>query len=185
MRCYNKSCPMYNEQYEDGCNMVDYDYEDFENVCPDFMPETLPKMRCGNKRCDNYNSSNLSGCTTMTSIAHCPEMTPDPRVIVDDVPDSPHISRTSTKTKYEQIGTEIGRLVDEKQIAYGDSFGKTDKFIELLYPNGVKPYQYSDALALVRIFDKMMRIATKKDAFGESPFKDIAGYAMLGYGKDR
>ena len=185
MRCYNKSCPMYNEQYEDGCNIatdhVDYDYEDFENVCPDFMPETLPKMRCGNKRCDNYNSSNLSGCTTMTSIAHCPEMYPDLSLLGTVDPAPVH----TPQSKYKKIGTEIGRLVDEKQIAYGDSFGKTDKFIELLYPNGVKPYQYSDALALVRIFDKMMRIATKKDAFGESPFKDIAGYAMLGYGKDR
>ncbi len=35
-------------------------------------------------------------------------------------------------------------------------------------------------LALVRIFDKMKRIATQKDAFGESPFKDIAGYGLLG-----
>jgi cell division protein FtsB len=29
----------------------------------------------------------------------------------------------------------------------------------------------------------MMRIATDKDAFGESPFQDIAGYGLLGLQK--
>ena len=43
-----------------------------------------------------------------------------------------------------------------------------------------KPDQYTDMLAVVRIFDKLFRIATRKDAFGESPFKDIAGYGLLG-----
>jgi hypothetical protein len=31
---------------------------------------------------------------------------------------------------------------------------------------------------------KLFRIATKKDAFGESPFKDIAGYGILGVAND-
>lgn len=35
-------------------------------------------------------------------------------------------------------------------------------------------------LAITRIVDKLFRIATDKDAFGESPFKDIAGYGILG-----
>lgn len=37
-------------------------------------------------------------------------------------------------------------------------------------------------LAIVRVFDKMMRIATDKDAFGEDPWRDIAGYAILLHG---
>ena len=82
--------------------------------------------------------------------------------------------------KFEALGTEIGKLVDEKNAAYGDSFAKCDQFLLLLYPRGVKPEQYSDMLALVRIFDKQMRIATNKDALGESPFRDIAGYGILG-----
>ena len=32
----------------------------------------------------------------------------------------------------------------------------------------------TDKQALIR------RIATRKDAFGESPFKDIAGYGLIG-----
>lgn len=35
-------------------------------------------------------------------------------------------------------------------------------------------------LCIVRIFDKLMRIANKKDAFAESPYADLAGYALLG-----
>lgn len=82
-------------------------------------------------------------------------------------------------TKYEEIAIKIGQLVDEKNATYGDAFNKSGEFLKLLYPNGVKPEQYSDMLALVRIFDKQMRIATAKDALGENPFKDIAGYGIL------
>lgn len=82
-------------------------------------------------------------------------------------------------TKYETIGQKIGALVDRKNQAYGDSFNQSHQFLELLYPDGVKVEQYSDMLALVRMFDKMMRIANKKEAFDENPFKDLAGYAIL------
>jgi hypothetical protein len=40
-------------------------------------------------------------------------------------------------------------------------------------------------LAITRIVDKLFRIATKKDAFGENPFKDIAGYGILGIANDQ
>lgn len=81
---------------------------------------------------------------------------------------------------YEQIGQTIGKLVDEKNKAYGSSFDKAGDYLKLLYPDGVKPEQYKDALLLVRIFDKLMRIATNKDALGENPYQDIAGYGILG-----
>lgn len=81
---------------------------------------------------------------------------------------------------FERVGKEVGRLVTEKNQAYGDSFAKSGEFLKLLYPDGIKPEQYSDMLCLVRIFDKQKRIATKKDAFGESPYRDIVGYGILG-----
>ena len=81
--------------------------------------------------------------------------------------------------KYEKIATSIGQLVDEKNKAYGDAFNKSADFLKILYPNGVDPEQYGDMLAIVRIFDKLMRIATDKEALGENPFKDIAGYGIL------
>lgn len=85
---------------------------------------------------------------------------------------------------FNAIAAEIGALVTEKNAAYGDSFAKCGEFLRLLYPTGIAPGEYDDALALVRIFDKQMRIATRKDAFGESPYRDIAGYGLLGAAKD-
>ncbi len=85
---------------------------------------------------------------------------------------------------YQEIGAEIGKLVEDKQAAYGDSFGKTGDFLRLCYPDGIPVEKYDDALCLVRIFDKLMRIATDKDALGESPYRDIAGYGLLGVKKD-
>jgi hypothetical protein len=86
---------------------------------------------------------------------------------------------------HEGIGTEMGRLVDRKNAAYGHSFKKSGDFLRLLYPDGIKPEQYQDMLALVRIYDKMNRIATDKDAFGEDPFSDIVGYGLLAVGMRR
>lgn len=81
---------------------------------------------------------------------------------------------------YEELGKIVGKLVDEKQKAYGDSFHHSGKVMEILYPDGIKPDQYQDALCVVRIIDKLFRIATMKDYGGESPFQDIAGYGLLG-----
>ena len=82
--------------------------------------------------------------------------------------------------KFEKIATEIGKLVEEKNLAYGSSFLKSEKILKILYPDGIRPDQYKDMLAITRIIDKLFRIATQKDAFGENPFKDIAGYGILG-----
>ena len=81
---------------------------------------------------------------------------------------------------FAKIGEQIGALVTEKQAAYGDSFGKSGEIMRLLYPNGIPPQQLDDALCVVRIIDKLSRIATDRDALGESPYRDIAGYALLG-----
>lgn len=87
--------------------------------------------------------------------------------------------------KYEKLATEIGALVDEKNKAYGNSFSDAGEFLKLLYPDGIPPEKFTDMLCVVRIFDKLKRIATKKDAFGESPYGDIVGYGLLGLFKDR
>lgn len=86
---------------------------------------------------------------------------------------------------YEEIGAEIGRMVAAKQAAYGDSFGKSGDVLRIIYPNGIRPEQYDDALAVVQIVDKLFRIANDKGAFGENPFKDISGYGILGAAQDK
>jgi hypothetical protein len=81
---------------------------------------------------------------------------------------------------FADLGAEIGRLVEEKQRAYGDSYGRSGAVMRILYPDGIRPEQMDDALAVVRVLDKLFRIATDRDALGESPWRDIAGYGLLG-----
>ncbi|SEM32831.1 hypothetical protein SAMN04489760_110108 [Syntrophus gentianae] len=81
--------------------------------------------------------------------------------------------------KYEEIGTRVGKLVDKKQKAYGRSFDRSGEIIKILYPNGIRPEQYEDLLAMTRVIDKLFRIANQKEAFGENPWQDVAGYGLL------
>jgi hypothetical protein len=81
--------------------------------------------------------------------------------------------------KYEEIGAEIGRLVDKKQKAYGRSFDHVGQILAIIYPSGIRPEQYDDLGGMIRILDKLFRIATEKRAFGEDPWQDVAGYALL------
>jgi hypothetical protein len=91
---------------------------------------------------------------------------------------------TVKPSSFEQLGTEIGKLVAEKNAAYGDSFKRSGEILQILYPNGIKPEQYRDALGVVRVIDKLFRIATRKDAFGESPWRDVAGYGIVAVGSE-
>jgi hypothetical protein len=81
--------------------------------------------------------------------------------------------------RYEGAGAAIGRLVDKKQRAYGRSFDLVGSVLKIVYPHGIRPEQYDDLGAMIRILDKFFRIATDKDALGESPWTDVAGYGLL------
>src|SRR5574340_465192 len=91
---------------------------------------------------------------------------------------------STQKGKYKDLAERVGALVDEKNQAYGNSFDDCGQVLKLLYPEGIPTDKYSDMLCILRIFDKLKRIATKKDAFGESPYSDIVGYGLLGLEKD-
>jgi hypothetical protein len=80
---------------------------------------------------------------------------------------------------YSNLGKEVGAVVDEKNAAYGSSFDEAGDVLRKLYPNGIEPAQYDDMLGVVRIVDKLFRVANRRDAFGESPGRDIAGYGLL------
>lgn len=84
-----------------------------------------------------------------------------------------------TTTSYRDLGFTIGELVEKKQAAYGDSFGKSGEVLKVLFPDGVPVEKYNDFLALARVIDKLFRIATDRDALGESPWDDIVGYGLL------
>jgi hypothetical protein len=78
-----------------------------------------------------------------------------------------------------EVANEVGLLVEKKNAAYGNSFVASERVLAALYPNGVGPEGYGDFLAITRVVDKLFRIATDRDAFGEDPWRDIAGYAVL------
>ena len=80
---------------------------------------------------------------------------------------------------YQSIALSIAATVEKKQAAYGDSFGKSGEVMRVLYPDGIPPEKMGDALTVVRVLDKLFRIATDRDALGETPWRDIAGYALL------
>jgi hypothetical protein len=96
---------------------------------------------------------------------------------------------------YETLGSEIGALVDEKQRAYGDSFGRAHRVLhELLadyYDEGREVYELPRTmlphlLTITRILDKLFRVVTNPngDRMGESPYRDIAGYALLAVARE-
>lgn len=87
--------------------------------------------------------------------------------------------RIEGMTTYTQEALNLAELVIKKQMAYGDAFGQAHEIIQVLYPKGIRPDQYLDALAVIRVIDKLFRIANQKSAFGEDPWRDIAGYGLL------
>ena len=95
-----------------------------------------------------------------------------------------NLKKTDKSGQLYALAKQIAKTVIEKQAAYGDSFGKSGDVMRILYPDGIRPEQMGDALAVVRILDKLFRIASKKDAFGESPYLDLAGYGLLGATKN-
>jgi len=84
------------------------------------------------------------------------------------------------ENKYLSKALKTANLVQNKQKAYGDSFSNSGDILRKLFPNGIALDKYDDLLAITRIIDKLFRIANQKDAFGESPYDDILGYALLG-----
>lgn len=78
-------------------------------------------------------------------------------------------------------GEEITAIVREKNKAYGDSVNKTISQLTSLFPDGIRPHQYRDLLLMVRVLDKFNRLADgDPSAFDEVPWRDIAGYAIIG-----
>lgn len=92
-------------------------------------------------------------------------------------PNEPMLVADLGGSKYERIAAEIGKLVTERNRTYGDSARGCDKIMAILYPDGIRPEQYRDALLVVRILDKLSRIAHGQR---QDSYADIAGYAVLG-----
>ena len=93
--------------------------------------------------------------------------------------------------KYTKIATKIGKLVDEKNKAYGNSVNNTERILKVF----LEPYSNNDGTYTIpaemidviarqaRVIDKQARIFSnpKGDLMDEDPNKDIAGYSIIAY----
>jgi arsenate reductase-like glutaredoxin family protein len=77
------------------------------------------------------------------------------------------------------LGEEIGRMLANKNRKYGDSYARMAHVLPMFYPDGVPGDHLLDAVFILRIIDKLMRIASAQGDDEEDPVKDIAGYAVL------
>lgn len=112
-----------------------------------------------------------------------------PLCSVEDTPTEERSGKApGCMTELQRAGFQLGGLVASKQLQYGDSVGKVGAIMRVLYPEGMPVHAYDDALLIVRVLDKLARIAQRgtdgKDLGGESPWSDIAGYGLLGARKD-
>lgn len=85
---------------------------------------------------------------------------------------------------FETLAADIGRMTDAKSEQYGDSAQRAEQIMRILYPNGIPLHAYRHQLLMVRTVDKLCRLANQgpdgEDKGGESPWRDIAGYALIG-----
>ena len=83
-------------------------------------------------------------------------------------------------TLEEQIAGIIGRTVHEKGKAYGDPYLiSSTSIMKILYPLGIDSGQLSDALVILRMVDKLCRIALGDPLSDkEDPWQDITGYGI-------
>lgn len=133
------------------------------------------------------NNDRIIGCDQKEQLILCKDC------IVTDVADCPYQQKVLSQlkeddeakshTEYERVALEIAELVERKQREYGDSFGNSEKIFQVLYPDGVEPEQMKDFLTVVRVVDKLFRIARGNQG-EESAWKDILGYSLLSVVRD-
>ncbi len=72
------------------------------------------------------------------------------------------------------------KLLSNKNRQYNNSHEKTIYILKIMYDNGININQYKDLLYIVRILDKLNRIANIKDNKEKlNEWIDIIGYSTL------
>lgn len=84
---------------------------------------------------------------------------------------------------FRDIAVETAEILEIKNRAYGNSFNKTSEFLKLLFPDGVVDDQYCHLMYIIRVLDKIGRIANSSLLPPEEgiidAYKDINGYTTL------
>ncbi len=87
--------------------------------------------------------------------------------------------KEDTEYSFHSLGEELADMLDNKNRQYGDSYARMAHVLPMFYPDGVPGDHLLDAVFILRIIDKLMRIASAQGDDMEDPIKDIAGYAIL------
>ena len=89
------------------------------------------------------------------------------------------VFQTEYVGKWQTIADDMTSLLKAKRDSYGNNLACTPEIMKLMYPSGITHEQLDDFLILVRMVDKMFRIANGANfKLGEDAWKDLAGYAM-------
>jgi len=80
----------------------------------------------------------------------------------------------------EVIARDVASMVKEKNREYGGAFQKVSHILSILFPNGIPTSKYHDVAILVRVLDKICRIASANDKdVKKDAWLDIVGYGLL------
>lgn len=78
---------------------------------------------------------------------------------------------------YKKLAQELGELVHQRALSYGNSAKRSGEILGILFPGGVGPAQYDRLLLIARVVDKLSRLSMGET---EDSWRDIAGYGLVG-----
>ena len=91
---------------------------------------------------------------------------------------------TDKAKRLRKVGKFVTTNTIDKNRKYGDAARRVSDLLYTLYPDGIQPHQYPNALLLIRLLDKVVRLSSytpeSMEADDESPWIDVAGYGLLG-----
>ncbi len=80
----------------------------------------------------------------------------------------------------ESISRDVVGVVKEKNREYGSAFQKVSEILTILFPNGIPTNKYHDVAILIRVLDKVCRIASANDKdVKKDAWLDLTGYGLL------
>ena len=84
------------------------------------------------------------------------------------------------KVDVRSVACDVVVVVEEKNREYGSAFQKVSEILSILFPNGIPTNKYHDVAILIRVLDKICRIASANDKnVKKDAWLDICGYGLL------
>jgi len=84
------------------------------------------------------------------------------------------------KVDVRSVACDVVVVVEEKNREYGSAFQKVSEILSILFPNGIPTSKYHDVAILVRVLDKICRIANANDKGArKDAWLDLTGYGLL------